>query len=212
MPEVYLLILKLKDNDPHIVGIFTTEKEAYKQFNSLPIKDMKTYSTVPVESVQLWRRSLDTLITSGFCTPLEEFSKVPRTPNGDKIAAITDLVIESYEIAKDHGFWDYPYQQDATLGESPIEVMEPNPLAIPTKLWLAAGELVEAGNIHHKFDMTDDTKRDEFIEEIADVFIRLFDLCGYVLDPGLQFHRLGEIIMAKMEKNRGRPHKHGKNY
>ena len=122
-------------------------------------------------------------------------------------ANITDLVIGSYEIAKDHGFWDEPYNiGDETTGDIS------NPLSIPTKLWLAAGELVEAGNIHHKYGITDPGNLDEFIEEIADVFIRLFDLCGYVLDPGLQFHKLEDAIIKKMIKNKGRPHKHGKNY
>ena len=46
----------------------------------------------------------------------------------------------------------------------------------------------------------------EFKEEIADVFIRLFDMCG-------EYKELDDIqtmIRWKMEKNLNRPHRHGK--
>lgn len=40
-------------------------------------------------------------------------------------------------------------------------------------------------------------------EEIADVFIRMFDLCGKLnID-------VGRVVMAKMEYNKNRPHMHG---
>jgi NTP pyrophosphatase (non-canonical NTP hydrolase) len=45
---------------------------------------------------------------------------------------------------------------------------------------------------------------DHFREEIADTFIRLFDLCG-----GLKIDITSEII-KKTEKNKKRPYKHGK--
>jgi NTP pyrophosphatase (non-canonical NTP hydrolase) len=48
--------------------------------------------------------------------------------------------------------------------------------------------------------------KDTFEDEIADVLIRLFDLCGY-LDLDIEKH-----IKAKMQYNRTRPHKHGKEY
>ena len=44
----------------------------------------------------------------------------------------------------------------------------------------------------------------EFAEEVADIVIRVFDLCGYAqIDLG------GEVI-EKMRFNRGRPYLHGK--
>ena len=45
-----------------------------------------------------------------------------------------------------------------------------------------------------------------FEEEIADTFIRLGDLCGY-LGINIEMH-----IKAKMEYNKTRPEKHGKDY
>ncbi len=131
---------------------------------------------------------------------------------------INDLVAESYQIAKDHGFWDEPYKtgvhKELHLTGDVLEAneIEDNPLAIPTKLWLAAGELVEAGNVHHKQGLKSQENLDAFIEEIADVFIRLFDLVGYVADRNNGHVDLEATILAKINKNKGRPHKHGKNY
>ena len=48
--------------------------------------------------------------------------------------------------------------------------------------------------------------KDTFEDEIADVFLRLFDLCGY-LEIDIEKH-----ITAKMAYNKSRPHKHGKEY
>lgn len=45
---------------------------------------------------------------------------------------------------------------------------------------------------------------ENFKEEIADTFIRLFDLCG-----GLDIDIEREIL-KKMQKNKKRPYKHGK--
>lgn len=124
--------------------------------------------------------------------------------------SVTELVEVSYQVAKDHGFWDEPY---SIPSEDLVDGYVDNPLSIPTKLWLAAGELVEAGNLHHKADLTVAVNREKFIEEIADVFIRLFDLCGYISDNlGSPTSELEEQIYAKIDKNRQRPHKHGKNY
>jgi len=48
--------------------------------------------------------------------------------------------------------------------------------------------------------------KDTFEDEIADVFIRLFDLCGY-MNIDIEKH-----IKAKMEYNKTRPKKHNKEF
>lgn len=48
--------------------------------------------------------------------------------------------------------------------------------------------------------------KDTFEDEIADTFIRLFDICGY-LNLDIESH-----IKAKLEYNATRGYKHGKNY
>ena len=45
---------------------------------------------------------------------------------------------------------------------------------------------------------------EEVAEELADVVIRILDLCGHMDMP------LGEIMIRKMEYNKTRPYKHGK--
>ncbi|MCK5581671.1 MAG: hypothetical protein KAJ18_10425 [Candidatus Omnitrophica bacterium] len=63
---------------------------------------------------------------------------------------------------------------------------------------LIVTELAEAMEAHRKQD------DDNFKEELADVFIRLFDLCG-----GLDIDIEAEIV-KKSAKNKDRPYKHGK--
>lgn len=84
-----------------------------------------------------------------------------------------------HKIARQKGFWD----DKRNVGEM---------------LMLVVTELSEAMEAYRKQD------KSNFNEEIADTFIRLFDLCG-----GLKIDILKEIE-KKMLKNRKRPYKHGK--
>lgn len=84
-----------------------------------------------------------------------------------------------HSIAVEKGFWD----EKRNLGEA---------------LMLIVTELAEA---MESYRVQDDAN---FKEEIADTFIRLFDLCG-----GLEIDIAQEII-KKTEKNKNRPYKHGK--
>ncbi len=84
-----------------------------------------------------------------------------------------------HRIAKEKGFWD----KERNVGEA---------------LMLIVTELAEAMEAHRKQDQPN------FKEELADVFIRLFDLCG-----GLGIDIEKEIVL-KSEHNKNRPYKHGK--
>ena len=84
-----------------------------------------------------------------------------------------------HDIAKSKGFWD----QKRNTGEA---------------LMLIVTELAEAMEAHRKQD------DENFREELADTFIRLFDLCG-----GMKIDVEAEIL-KKCEKNKTRPYKHGK--
>lgn len=84
-----------------------------------------------------------------------------------------------HKIARQKGFWD----DKRNIGEM---------------LMLIVTEISEAMEAYRKQD------KENFNEEIADTFIRLFDLCG-----GLKIDILKEIE-KKMIKNRKRPYKHGK--
>lgn len=67
-------------------------------------------------------------------------------------------------------------------------------------LMLVVSELAEALEADRKNDA------ENFREEIADTFIRLFDLCG-----GLGIDVEAEIEKKRV-KNQARPYKHGKRY
>jgi len=84
-----------------------------------------------------------------------------------------------HDVAVEKGFWD----EKRNIGEA---------------LMLVVTELAEAMESHRVQDQAN------FKEEIADTFIRLFDLCG-----GLDIDITQEIV-KKTEKNKKRPYKHGK--
>jgi NTP pyrophosphatase (non-canonical NTP hydrolase) len=95
-----------------------------------------------------------------------------------------DRTLKSYSrlchrIARKKGFWD----KKRNLGEM---------------LMLIVTELSEGMESYRTKDM------ENFREEIADTFIRLFDLCG-----GLEID-IEKEILKKMKKNRKRPYMHGK--
>lgn len=92
---------------------------------------------------------------------------------------LNDLSAYCHSIAKEKGFWD----QERNVGEM---------------LMLVTSELGEAMEGYRHQD------QENFREEIADVFIRLFDMCG-----GLGIDIEAEIT-KKAEKNKSRSYKHGK--
>ena len=102
------------------------------------------------------------------------------------------------------------------------------PKELGTRLMLINSELVEAMGADRKGEYSNRSKldlinmmkeddviykemfeklvKDTFQDEIADTFIRLFDLCGYMeIDIEL-------FIIAKMKYNKLRKYKHGKKY
>ena len=105
---------------------------------------------------------------------------------------ILDLIKESYETAKDKGWWDDP---------------KPN---IPEKIALMHSELSEALEEVRKgmpiCDIYNDGGKPEgFTVELADVFIRIADLIGRY---GLESVFL-EALQEKLAYNRKRPYRHG---
>ncbi|OGX08256.1 MAG: hypothetical protein A2Z88_07850 [Omnitrophica WOR_2 bacterium GWA2_47_8] len=84
-----------------------------------------------------------------------------------------------HTVAVEKGFWD----KERNIGEA---------------LMLIVTELSEAMEAHRVQD------HENFKEELADTFIRLFDLCG-----GLKID-IEEEIEKKANKNKARPYKHGK--
>jgi NTP pyrophosphatase (non-canonical NTP hydrolase) len=91
---------------------------------------------------------------------------------------INTLCKQAYETAKSKGWHDEPRETGTLLALIHSEVSE-------------ALEADRKGNAEH------------FAEELADVCIRIFDLCG-AKDIDLE-----AAIVKKMERNKGRSYKHG---
>ncbi len=97
----------------------------------------------------------------------------------EKEYTIRELTKLCHETAQEKGFWD----EKRNIGEA---------------LMLIVTELAEAMEAHRIQDQAN------FKEELADTFIRLFDLCG-----GLEID-IQEEIDKKAQRNKQRPYKHGK--
>lgn len=94
------------------------------------------------------------------------------------VKMINKLCQKAYETAKDKGWHD----EEGEIG---------------TILALVHSEVSEALEADRKGDS------ENFAEELADVCIRIFDLCG------LKGIDLEKAILQKMEHNKHRPFKHG---
>lgn len=110
------------------------------------------------------------------------------------------LVREAHKNAKEKGFWeDYEEIEISELGDEQTKKALRNN-AIGNRLMLIVSELGEAEEALRHNDW------DGFCEELADVVIRIADLCG-----GLGID-LEKEVLEKMEKNKTRPYKHGKEF
>ena len=94
--------------------------------------------------------------------------------------------------SKENGFWE-----DGTRDK----------YVIATKLALIHSEVTEAlEELRNNEKVLDDS--DKFMEELADIVIRTFDLSEAVKGE----KGIGDHVMEKMEKNENRPYKHGKSF
>lgn len=103
------------------------------------------------------------------------------------IELFKEVAKDCYENSKAHGFWEAERNR-------------------PEMLALMHSELSEALEYYRKGDKQSD-HIPEFTgveEELADVIIRVMDYAH-----GFK-HRVAEAVIAKMEFNKSRPHKHGK--
>lgn len=109
------------------------------------------------------------------------------------------LVEEAHENAVEHGFYDDIKRANAVMPycDIMVSINRDFKLAQLAKITSEIGEAVEA---------LQKDKPDDFREEIADVFIRTLDLAGDAFGP-VDF---AQAVLAKMEKNKGRPYKHNK--
>ena len=130
--------------------------------------------------------------------------------------SIRSLVQDSYQIAYEHGFWNdanYTPQGPDEAGTGPAPV--PLKYVLSTKLALIHSEVTEAlEEIRDAvgYDLaslrevryTESGKPEGFGPELADAFIRIADLAGYL---GID---LEAVVIEKAAYNRGRPFMHGR--
>ena len=108
-------------------------------------------------------------------------------------AAINELVEQAHNNAKKHGWWDDPRSFGELIALCHSELSE----ALED---FRAGRVI--GLLHYEITLNGD-KPCGVPSELADVVIRVFDMCGYY---GID---LGKAINEKMKYNEGRPFKHG---
>lgn len=115
--------------------------------------------------------------------------------------SINALVIEAHEIAREHGFYEAEDEIDFALRGIHAEQLASQAQAriLNGKLMGVVGELAEAHEEVRNGDRT------ALVEELADAFIRLADLCG-----ALEVEDMAAVITQKMAFNRGRLRYHGK--
>ncbi|QLY77823.1 MazG nucleotide pyrophosphohydrolase domain-containing protein [Clostridium intestinale] len=100
--------------------------------------------------------------------------------------------------AEDKGFWEDYFQASKIEDEEVKKNMLNN--AMGNRLMLIVSEVAEAQEALRKSDF------ENFAEELADIVIRVCDL-----SEGLNID-LEQEIVKKIEKNKSRPYKHGKEF
>jgi len=118
---------------------------------------------------------------------------------------IRDLIEECHEIAKEKGFWD----TERNVGELLMLIVSELGEALEADRKDFIVNEATMNSIARGDDLAInywDKCKDSFQDEIADTFIRLFDLCG-----GLDIDILW-FIKQKLEVNKKRPKLHGKKY
>lgn len=123
-----------------------------------------------------------------------------------------ELIEKAHANSVKHGFYDRPYN----LGEKLMLIVSELSEALEAD---RKGRHADLEGFNNPKQLTPRTNKDPFDDkfeiyikdtfedEIADVFIRLFDLCGSMPNMDIMKH-----IELKMKYNEGRPAKHGKNY
>ena len=102
---------------------------------------------------------------------------------------LTEIAAEAYETAKSKGFYD-------------------SPPSVPERLCLIHSEVSEALEAYRDGDndlrIAENGKPEGVPIELADVIIRVCDMCAYL---GID---LDQAVQVKMAYNKTRPHKHGR--
>jgi NTP pyrophosphatase (non-canonical NTP hydrolase) len=94
-------------------------------------------------------------------------------------SSINELCKECFAVAESKGWWERERNEAEAIALMHSEL----------------SEALEAAREHKPIE--------DFVEELADCCIRIFDYCGK------HGYDLEGALMKKIEKNRNRPHRHG---
>jgi NTP pyrophosphatase (non-canonical NTP hydrolase) len=107
---------------------------------------------------------------------------MPKNNKAKTVNSINDLVKTCHKIARRKGWWDRPRSDGEVIALMHSELSE---------------ALEAMRNSHPK---------EALAEELADCCIRIFDYCGQKKID------LEKALSKKIEKNKGRPYRHGKKF
>ena len=143
----------------------------------------------------------------GFTEFLQEKSMELKAWEKEGFAAlINQCAKDIHTWARGKGFWHIPDKLFALMGSSAEVFKFVDDLVRVRKMALVTTETSEAVEGIRKPVHSSIPGFDNDTEEQADQIIRILDYCG---SRGLP---IGECIAAKMAKNEGRPHLHGKSF
>jgi len=120
---------------------------------------------------------------------------------------INELCKKCHQAAIDSGFWEL--EDIKEIGSKIVSLRRIVPRNKGELLMLIVSELGEALEALRKNNIqkpNEEWRKDTYSDEIADVAIRLFDLCG-AENIDLEWQ-----ISKKMSYNKTRPKKHGKEF
>lgn len=120
----------------------------------------------------------------------------------EAITTLNELALAANTWANTKGFWKVPVTDYSEIPELTLMKKTQKIMLVVTEL----AELVEGLRKPAPQLIVSDVAYSNEEEEVADALIRLFDYAGQY---GL---RLGEVVLAKMAFNEGRPFKHGKEF
>lgn len=124
-----------------------------------------------------------------------------------------NLIKQAHAISKDKGFWEVERNKPemlmlivSELAEA-LEALRKDHYAEKAAVELLSDDFFARGGTKQEYaEIFRNNVKSSFEDELADVAIRLFDLCGG-LDIDLHGH-----IQLKMAYNSTREHKHGKKF
>jgi hypothetical protein len=138
--------------------------------------------------------------------------ELPRRKSYERLSApllLNELARDISHWATGKGFWDIPASiQEACDNDPEVRKWLDNKIASTKQMLIVTevAELIEGLRKPGQEDPNDAAGFTSEESESADQIIRILDFCG---KRGL---RIGEAVCAKMTKNEGRPHMHGKGF